>query len=76
MDAKTIYNNRLSFAKKLVNRDVFSLDIYSKYFEIPRSEALKDLEAIGIKDNLVRLSVGIENAEDIIADLKNALDRV
>lgn len=35
-----------------------------------------DLEAIGIKDNLVRLSVGIENADDIIADLKNALDRV
>lgn len=50
MDAKTIYNNRLSFAKKLVNRDVFSLDIYSKYFEIPRSEALKDLKAIGIKN--------------------------
>ena len=35
-----------------------------------------DLEAIGIKDNLVRLSVGIENADDIIEDLKNALDRV
>ena len=35
-----------------------------------------DLEAIGIKDNLVRLSVGIENCDDIIEDLKNALDRV
>lgn len=28
---------------------------------------------IGINDNLVRLSVGIENAEDLIADLKQAL---
>lgn len=30
-------------------------------------------EAIGIKDNLVRLSVGVENAGDIIADLEQAL---
>ena len=35
-----------------------------------------DLEAIGIKDNLIRLSVGIENAEDIIEDIKGALERV
>ncbi len=32
-----------------------------------------DLEAIGIKDNLIRLSVGIENVEDIIADIDKAL---
>ena len=32
-----------------------------------------DLKACGVSDNLIRLSVGIENAEDIIADLKNAL---
>jgi cystathionine gamma-synthase len=30
-------------------------------------------EAVGIKNNLVRLSVGIEDAEDIIADLDQAL---
>ena len=35
-----------------------------------------DLEAIGIADNLIRLSVGIENVEDIIADLSQALDAV
>jgi cystathionine beta-lyase/cystathionine gamma-synthase len=28
---------------------------------------------MGIRDNLVRLSVGIEDAEDIIADLEQAL---
>ena len=33
-----------------------------------------DLEAIGIKDNLIRLSVGIENAEDIIEDIRQALE--
>lgn len=30
----------------------------------------------GISSNLIRLSVGIENVEDIIEDLKNALERV
>lgn len=30
--------------------------------------------AQGISDNLVRLSVGIEAAEDIIADLEQALE--
>jgi O-acetylhomoserine (thiol)-lyase len=35
-----------------------------------------DLEAIGIADNLIRLSVGIENAEDIIEDIKQALDKI
>ncbi len=31
-------------------------------------------EALGITDGLIRLSVGIEDAEDLIADLKQALD--
>lgn len=31
---------------------------------------------IGINDNLVRLSIGIEDVEDLIADLKYALDSV
>jgi methionine-gamma-lyase len=33
-------------------------------------------EIAGITDGLVRLSVGIENVEDIIADLDQALDQV
>lgn len=35
-----------------------------------------DLESIGIADNLIRLSVGIENIEDIIADLEDALSQI
>ena len=31
---------------------------------------------IGLTDNLIRLSVGIESEEDIIKDIKNALDQV
>ncbi|MEO2185383.1 MAG: PLP-dependent transferase, partial [bacterium] len=33
-------------------------------------------EARGLTDGLVRLSVGIENPDDIIADLEQALNRV
>jgi len=34
----------------------------------------EDREAAGITDGLIRLSVGIEDTEDILGDIKNALD--
>ena len=36
----------------------------------------EDLKEAGIPEGLVRLSAGLENAEDIIADLSQALDRI
>ena len=33
-------------------------------------------KALGITDNLVRISIGIENHEDLISDISNALDKV
>jgi cystathionine beta-lyase/cystathionine gamma-synthase len=36
----------------------------------------KHRERMGIRENLVRLSVGIEGAEDIIEDLAGALGKV
>ncbi len=33
-------------------------------------------QAAGLKDNLVRYAVGIEDSEDLIADLRQALDRI
>ena len=35
-----------------------------------------DREQAGITDNLIRLAVGCENTEDLIADLGQALDRL
>jgi len=35
-----------------------------------------ELAAAGVSDDLVRISVGIENIDDIIADVSQALDRV
>ena len=36
----------------------------------------KQLEAAGIPPTLIRYSCGIENAEDLIEDIKNALEKV
>ncbi len=41
------------------------------FYELTTEERLE----IGIKDTLIRYSVGIEDAEDLIADLAQALDR-
>jgi cystathionine gamma-synthase/methionine-gamma-lyase len=52
--------------------DVYSLVLYpaiSSHRAVPPEERAK----IGISDGLVRLSVGIEDVEDIIADLDRAL---
>jgi len=38
---------------------------------IPESERLK----IGITDSLIRLSVGIEDINDLLEDVKQALDK-
>jgi len=40
------------------------------YFELSTEQRL----AVGISDNLVRYAVGIESADDLIADLRKALD--
>ncbi|MFN2220479.1 MAG: PLP-dependent transferase, partial [Anaerolineae bacterium] len=32
--------------------------------------------AVGIDDGLIRLSVGLEDPDDIIADMEQALDRL
>jgi cystathionine gamma-lyase/cystathionine beta-lyase len=37
---------------------------------IPKAER----EKVGVTDNLLRLSVGIEDIDDLLADLKQAFD--
>lgn len=41
-----------------------------------RQLSAEDLKKAGVPENLVRLSVGIESADDIIDDLENALKKV
>jgi len=42
------------------------------YYDHSTEERLE----VGIKDNLVRFSIGVEDTEDLIADLAQALDRI
>jgi cystathionine beta-lyase/cystathionine gamma-synthase len=37
------------------------------------SISIEDRHQLGISDSLIRLSVGIEDSEDLLADLENAL---
>jgi cystathionine gamma-synthase/methionine-gamma-lyase len=53
--------------------DVYSLTLYPAHSS-HRQVAPEVRAAIGISDGLVRLSVGIEDAQDIIADLAQALE--
>jgi cystathionine gamma-synthase/methionine-gamma-lyase len=55
--------------------DVYSLTLYPAHSS-HRLVAPEMRAAIGIGEGLVRLSVGIEDAEDIIADLEQALEHV
>ncbi|MGO9231391.1 MAG: trans-sulfuration enzyme family protein [Bryobacteraceae bacterium] len=52
--------------------DVHSMALYPA-MSSHRDLSPKHRERVGIRDNLVRLSVGIEAVEDIIADLEQAL---
>jgi cystathionine gamma-synthase len=41
------------------------------YYELPVADRVR----YGIPDNMIRLSCGIENTEDLLADLAQALDK-
>jgi len=55
--------------------DVYTLALYPAHSS-HRALTPEQRAALGIGDGLVRLSVGIEDADDIIADLAQALERV
>jgi cystathionine beta-lyase/cystathionine gamma-synthase len=55
--------------------DVYSLTLYPAHSS-HRQVAPEVRADLGIGDGLVRLSVGIEDAQDIVADLAQALETV
>jgi len=54
--------------------DVYSLTLYPA-MSSHRALSLEERKKVGISDSLVRLSVGIEDAEEIIEDLEQALKK-
>ena len=55
--------------------DVYSL-VLSPPMSSHRAMTPEERQAVGISEGLVRLSVGIEDAQDIVADLEQALDAI
>jgi cystathionine beta-lyase/cystathionine gamma-synthase len=49
-----------------------SIPVLTSHFTVPAEERQK----MGITEQMIRLSVGIENADDLIADLERALETV
>jgi len=49
-----------------------SIPVLTSHAMIPAAECAK----MGVTEQLIRLSVGIENADDLIADLEHALEAV
>lgn len=82
----TLKNNTIDAAKKVLsNTHLFTLaeslggveslighPASMTHASIPKEER----EKTGVVDSLIRLSVGIEDAEDLIEDLKNALNKI
>ena len=81
-----ILNTNLSGAKKFIkNLNLFalaeSLGGVESLIEQPAtmthaSVPKKIRESLGIEDSLIRISVGIENIDDLLEDLKKSLDKI
>ena len=67
-------------ALKLITQETHVADVRSCVLHpastTHRQLSKEELEKAGVPENLVRLSVGIENADDIIADISQALDQI
>jgi cystathionine gamma-synthase/methionine-gamma-lyase len=71
---------RFMDALKLCVRSTSLGDVFTSVLH-PASQSHRDLEpqrraALGISEGLIRMSVGIENVKDIIADIEQALNAV
>jgi len=51
---------------------LIEMPVLMSYWDVEREQRLK----MGITDSLIRLSCGIEDADDIVADLAQALDAI
>ena len=76
MQAGIEFQNKLQMCKRAVSLGtvdtLISHPASTTHYSVPREERIK----FGITDGLIRLSVGIENIEDIIEDFEQALSTV
>ena len=61
----------ITFAESLGGPEsLITLPVTQTHADVPEEERLK----LGITNSLLRLSVGLENAQDLIADLQQAME--
>ena len=74
LQAGIAFQNKLQMCTRAVSLGtvdtLISHPASTTHFSVPKEERIK----FGITDGLIRLSVGIENIEDIIADFEQALE--
>ena len=71
----SIYNyNTINYTKSKLQWIIYDTSIEEEKVEdlLPSKE---EREKVGVTDNLIRLSVGIEHVDDLLADLEQALDK-
>lgn len=75
-EAALSFMKRINFAAVAVSlggvETIVSYPVKMSHASIPKAER----EALGITDNLIRVSVGLEDVEDLIKDFENALSNV
>lgn len=83
----SIFTLGLHGGKERAKKFIESLEIFSHLANVADAKSLiihpastthsqlseKQLEAAGIKSNMIRISIGLENIDDLIEDLKNAI---
>ena len=66
------FNRTVVYAESLGGVDsLITYPMLQTHADVPEEERLKR----GINDRFLRISVGIENADDLIADLRAALEK-
>jgi O-acetylhomoserine (thiol)-lyase len=85
----SIFTLGLYGGKERAKRFIESLEIFSHLANVADAKSLiihpastthgqlndEQLEAAGIKPNMIRISIGLENIDDLITDLENAIAR-
>lgn len=74
-DAATVIDNLEIFSNLANVADAKSLVVHP-YTTTHAQMSAEDLAACGVTPNQIRLSIGLENADDLIEDLKLALDKI
>lgn len=72
-DACFAFMNKLKIIRRATNLNDNKTLIIHPYSTIYAEFAEEEREAAGIRDTMMRLSVGIENVEDLMADIEQAL---